>query len=44
MIWNIQGSVEGMKYGKYSSLGVSDKRSEILKVKWNGCKIKNPQG
>ena len=30
-----------MKDEKYSSLGGKDARSLILKVIWNGCKIKN---
>ena len=33
-----------MKAEKYSCSGGRDKKSEILKVRWNGRKIKNTQG
>ena len=35
-IGNTQASVEEAKDETYSSLGERDKRSEILKVRWNG--------
>ena len=33
-----------MKDEKYTSWGGRDKRSEILKVRWNGWKIRNTEG
>ena len=33
-----------MKDENYPSLGGGDKRSEILRVRWNGWKIRNAEG
>ena len=33
-----------MKNEKYSSSGGRDKKSEILKVSWNGYKVRNTEG
>ena len=41
---NTQDQLEGMKDENYPSLGGGDKRSEILKVRWKGWKIRDTQG
>ena len=40
---NTQGEVEEKKDPKYSRLVGMDERLEILKVRWQGCKIGHTQ-
>ena len=41
---NTQGEVEEIKDPKYSRLAGMDERLEMLKIRWQGCKIGNTQG